>query len=95
LTGVAHGTGGRYFSYVSLPLFFQRADFSKDPDLASLKELVDPIFAEIFSLYELEIELPQEVDEPRGWDLRLVNTAQKNQLLYQRKIAPCAAAATR
>jgi hypothetical protein len=62
-------------------------------DKADLAYLLRGVYMEMKEFYWLEMALPQQVDKPRYWRLklaRLPNTARKGlQLLYPPKLFPC------
>jgi hypothetical protein len=57
---------------------------------------LDALYREMAVFYRLDVELPEAVDKPRDWDLKLEAPGKNKKgwnLVYPRKLMPCAPAA--
>jgi len=94
ISKLTEATGGAVF-YVPPSILLQKPS----PDekyLAQLSAAVAPLYEQMKNYYQLEIDLPVEVDKARPWKLELVKTPDKKRkglhLAYPRKLLPCGAA---
>jgi len=59
------------------------------------REALDALYRQMEVFYRLDVELPEAVDKPRDWDLKLEGSGESKKvwnLVYPRKLMPCAAA---
>jgi Mg-chelatase subunit ChlD len=89
---LAQLTGGNFIDVSSR--FYSRRDYQEGVDVAARR-----MYQEMIAFYRLEIELMEEVDKPRAWDLALVPgsgvKAKELRLNYPKKLLPCPAAAAK
>ena len=77
---------------------YSAADLSAEGRLAGSRAM-QRIFQMIKGNYVVEVELPAEMDKPRGWKLELggprADKLKDLQTVYPRKLLPCVAVAKR
>jgi len=91
ISELTFATGG---ALVSVDLSMAPRKISLDEKyLAQLSAAVAPLYEQMKNYYQLEIDLPVEVDKSRPWKLELVKTPDKKQkglhLAFPRKLLPC------
>lgn len=92
-------TGGNLIAVLIQPLGRVTLYDSSGRTYATLATQVRTQYQQMTGFYQVEIELPQNVDKPREWKLNLVGGGQFRprdfELTYPRKLLPCAAAGTK
>jgi hypothetical protein len=76
-------------------LFAQQAAVMEAARSRLPREALDALYRQMEVFYRLDVELPEAVDKPRDWDLKLEGSGESKKvwnLVYPRKLMPCAAA---
>lgn len=106
MANIAKATGGNILSLVPLGLWERSLAMQPDADVLAeqtyaiqhtkdlSREHLDALYRQMAVFYRLDVELPQAVDKPRDWSLKLEAPGKNKKgwsLVYPRKLMPCAA----